>query len=328
MVSNSNRKGPIAPGHKGPCAVYLKRVENMQNTSSAAGPGWFKIWEDGYDTTSGKWCVDRLIEKKGLLSVKMPPGLPEGYYLVRPEILALHNAVDGDAQFYLGCAQIYIQQGPEQKLDIPKEYGASIPGYVSADTPGVKFNIYQKPISEYTVPGPRVYIPQGNGTSSQTSQANQIQDGVPSDCILKNANWCAKAVPRFSTEDGCWASVKNCYAQSQVCWDTAPPSGDVNCKTWQEYCKTLEAECDSGKGTGPVEFKGKEVMALLPGEIPVPWNDVFEGKDSGKKKDGVSEVITSSTASITTGAKETQASEYSGRRRGVGRRHGHKHFGH
>ncbi|KAJ3472383.1 hypothetical protein NLG97_g11034 [Lecanicillium saksenae] len=88
---DAEQPGALDPGHKGPCAVYVKRVDDMFS-DPAAGPGWFKIWEDGYDNKTREWCTDRLIRHDGLLSVDLPTGLAPGYYLVRPEILALHWA--------------------------------------------------------------------------------------------------------------------------------------------------------------------------------------------------------------------------------------------
>ena len=39
------------------------------------------------------------VENNGLLSVKLPSGLPAGYYLARPELIALHAvAEDNDPQ--------------------------------------------------------------------------------------------------------------------------------------------------------------------------------------------------------------------------------------
>lgn len=46
--------GVIDASHKGPCAVYLKKVDSAIR-DPAAGDGWFKIWEDGYDSTSRTW---------------------------------------------------------------------------------------------------------------------------------------------------------------------------------------------------------------------------------------------------------------------------------
>ncbi len=287
--------GSIDPGHLGPCAVYIKKVDDMF-ADDAAGSGWFKIWEDGYDTDSGKWCVDRLVEKKGLMSVDLPSGLPAGYYLVRPEILALHQAYRGDPQFYLGCAQIFVEASAGvPPLDVPEEYRASIPGYVNADTPGVTFDIYKNPMPEYPIPGPKVYMPTlpSSGTSAsnkKTQQPQQSQGGVPSGCLLKNANWCAKEIGPYDGEEGCWGGVKACYAQSKECWDSAPASGSANCYTWSDYCQRMNDACEAGEFRGPPKFNGKEKHAAVPGKIPAVWNDVFNGTDvdgeQKKKQDG------------------------------------------
>jgi hypothetical protein len=52
------REAPDQPGggvidrsHKGPCAIYLKKVDSAIN-DPGVGDGWFKIWEDGYDGSS------------------------------------------------------------------------------------------------------------------------------------------------------------------------------------------------------------------------------------------------------------------------------------
>lgn len=246
MYSTGEKPGAIADGHLGPCAVYVKKVEDMSKDKSA-GSGWFKIWEDGLDTKTGKWCVDRLIEKNGLLSVDLPAGLPAGYYLVRPEILALHSAPIGDPQFYTGCAQIFVQEGPKEDLKIPSENLVSIPGYVDPATPGLTFNIYNKPLPPYPMPGPKVYTPTSNAPATTLEQERGV---VPSDCLVKNANWCGKPLAAYAGQDGCWSAVEGCYSQSQACWDSAPPSGDANCKVWQDYCKQAEAGCTAKNFAG------------------------------------------------------------------------------
>ena len=98
--ANDPSHGVLDPDHHGPCAVYMKKVESAV-TDSAAGDGWFKIWDDGYDETQQKWCTNKLIDANGLMTVQLPQGLVGGYYLIRPEILALHQADTGDPQFYM-----------------------------------------------------------------------------------------------------------------------------------------------------------------------------------------------------------------------------------
>ncbi|KAF5024719.1 hypothetical protein F66182_3203 [Fusarium sp. NRRL 66182] len=272
-----SKPGVIAEGHKGPCSVYVKKVDDMYS-DSAAGDGWFKIWEDGYNVEEGTWCVDRLRDNDGLLSVDLPTGLPSGYYLVRPEVLALHSAPEGDPQFYTSCAQIFIENGPEGPLEIPEKYQASIPGYVNKDTAGLTYNIYNDKKGKYPIHGPEVWIP----TSKETGTKQAQKDGIiPKDCLAKNANWCGKPIAKYSGQDKCWAATKECWDRVGDCWDNAPPTGGSGCDTWNDYCKEMNSACKSGDFEGPPSFTGKEVYADMPGPIPAPYGD-FKGSDLSK----------------------------------------------
>ena len=258
-------------------------------SDKASGDGWFKIWEDGLDMNTGKWCVDTLIENNGLLSVNLPSGLPAGEYLIRPELLALHNAPQGDPQFYHSCAQIFIEDGPDADLEIPKEFAASIPGYILADDPGLTYNIYGSDLPDYPIPGPPVFNPTMSSDAKVITK-KQEQGAIPSDCLVKNANWCGKPLSTFSDESGCWGTTSQCWDQAETCWDSVPPSGYANCNVWQAYCKSLEKQC-KGKdfSNGPVEFAGEEVFAGLPGDIPAPYGKFDEtiigGVNEGSKPD-------------------------------------------
>ncbi|GKT47257.1 putative endo-beta-1,4-glucanase D [Colletotrichum spaethianum] len=284
-------EGSIDPSHKGPCSVYIKKVDDMNST--AAGPGWFKIWDEGYDESTQQWCVDKLIANKGLLTVELPSGLPAGYYLVRPEVLALHQAVSlHDPQYYVGCAQVYIQDGPSGALDIPSEYAVSIPGYVDGSEPGNNFNLYDNPQFPYPVPGPKPYSP--TGTSSGVKAAS-FEGGVPSDCLIKNANWCGKAVESYSTETGCWAGVDACYAQGTECFDSAPPTGASNCYVWNDsMCKGLEAQCRAKNFNGPPQIELEAKTSAAPGPIPGAVNLNLLGGSSNSNADSASSAAAAS----------------------------------
>ena len=305
--------GVIDSGHKGPCAVYVKKVDDMF-ADAAAGPGWFKIWEDGYDVEGDRWCVDTLRARDGLLSVDLPAGLPSGYYLVRTEVLALHAAYRGDPQIFIGCAQIFVQSGPEGELDIPGEYEASIPGYVDGDTPGLEFDIYQSPVPEYPMPGPPLYAPPASSSSTSSTSsdgktaATQRDGAVPADCVLKNANWCAEPLETYSGEAACWEATDACYAQSKTCWASAPPTGSANCYTWSAYCAALDEACAGGDFEGPPAFDGKEEYADVPGAIPEPWGTSAEAATGG----GDNVVV---SAAVVDGGEESQTGGCSGKKR-------------
>ncbi|KAF7548577.1 hypothetical protein G7Z17_g6955 [Cylindrodendrum hubeiense] len=300
--------GVIAEGHKGPCNVYIKKVDNIL-TSAAAGSGWFKIWEDGYDVESDTWCTDTLRSNNGHLSVDLPTGLPSGYYLVRPEILALHAAPEGDPQFYTSCAQIFIQNGPDVELEIPDKYEVSIPGYLSTDDAGLTFNIYETPLGEYPIPGPDVYVPSSESIGSKQTQKTGV---IPDGCLAKNANWCGKALDTYSDQDGCWASAEVCWTQADTCWDSVPPSGYSGCTTWNNYCTKIGNNCEAGNYDGLPDYDLSEIFADVAGPIPTPYitfktTPVTGDDSSDESSSAASSAAASSAAASSTTAKAAAA---------------------
>ncbi|KAF2455911.1 glycoside hydrolase [Lineolata rhizophorae] len=138
----------IDESHHGPVMVYMAKVADA--TGSAPQSGWFKIYEDGYD--SGVWAVDKLIDNEGKVTVKIPECIEEGDYLLRGELIALHAASNyPGAQFYMECAQIHVTNGGSAA---PQTY--SIPGIYSGSDPGVKFNLWGQ-FSSYEIPGPDTF---------------------------------------------------------------------------------------------------------------------------------------------------------------------------
>jgi len=262
----------IDASHLGPISIYMKSVSSFSD--SAAGSGWFKIFEDGYSPETNKWAVDKLIANKGLLSINLPTDLPSGRFLLRTEIITLQNVTNRVVapQFYSECAQLYIES--DNTTPISTSF-VSIPGHVSPSDPGLTYDVYQRH-DAYTTPGPAVYSPRSSSSSSSTPSVAQIKaitplsaslGGISPSCLLKNANWCGVEVPEYSNENGCWAAVDNCYAQGKKCYDSAPPTGSRNCDVWEEKkCKVIQAACDArgfmgppGKGEKLVEVKARTV---------------------------------------------------------------------
>lgn len=75
---------------------------------------------------------------------------------MRHEILALHNAMNGDPQFYPMCSNLDITG--DGSAPLPAKGGAKFPGaYDLATDPNLKINIFD-PASlaiKYVAPGPR-----------------------------------------------------------------------------------------------------------------------------------------------------------------------------
>jgi len=252
--ADGSQPGALDSSHKGPCAVYMKAVTSAI-TDPGYGPGWFKIWDSGYDNTTSEWCTTQLIANNGLLSVDIPSDLAGGYYLVRPELLALHQAdkTPPNPQFYTGCAQVFLNSSA---TSVPTDT-VSIPGYVQAGDPSVDFNIYT-PTWPYPMPGPTPYE-DGTGANSNTNAvatnvkfaAVQTEGLEASDCILTNANWCGVELNSYSTEDGCWNASTACWAQDTICYSSAPPTGSKNCPIWDSKCTAIQAACNANNFNGP-----------------------------------------------------------------------------
>ncbi|KAH8596136.1 glycosyl hydrolase family 61-domain-containing protein [Bisporella sp. PMI_857] len=245
---DGSQPGFIDPSHKGPCAVYMKSVVSAK-TDNATGDGWFKIWDETYDEVTKQWCTEKLIETKGLFTINIPSALAGGYYLVRPELLALHEA-DKDPpepQFYVGCAQIFLDSlgTAVVKNTVP------IPGYINIDEPAVRFDIYE-PKWPYPRLGPAAIsgesLPEGPPPAQLPVQAEGL---LPPNAVVTNGNWWGVDPESYTDEDGCWKASENCYDQLTVCYASAPPTGSSGCDLWERRCEEIEGECTKGNFVGP-----------------------------------------------------------------------------
>lgn len=149
--------GTIDGSHLGAMAIYAKQVQDA--SEDAIGAGWFKLFDYGYNEAAHTWATEKLIANDGIVSIEIPKVMSTGQYLVRPEILALHNLAAGPAQFYTGCAQIKVEDGSSKPLDIPTDQLVSIPGYIKASDPAVNFNSHPDAVKNfpYILGGPKVY---------------------------------------------------------------------------------------------------------------------------------------------------------------------------
>ncbi|KAL0070346.1 hypothetical protein AAF712_002534 [Marasmius tenuissimus] len=143
---------PIDASHKGPVIAYLAKVPSATQ-SSVTGLKWFKIYQDGFNPSTGKWGVDNLIANKGKVTFTIPKCIASGQYLLRHEIIALHAAGSyPGAQFYMECAQINVTGGGSTSPAT-----VSFPGAYKGSDPGITISIYYPAVTNYTVPGPSVF---------------------------------------------------------------------------------------------------------------------------------------------------------------------------
>lgn len=156
QTQSGDQDEPIAKSHQGPVMVYMAKAD-----TNGEGAVWTKIFEEGLN--AGTWAIQKFIDNKGQITVKLPD-LEDGEYLIRPEMIALHegNRAKG-AQFYNGCGQIKVSGGsvalPASGTDMTKAY--------SATDPGVLFDIYAGK-KDYPIPGPRPMAAGASGSSPAT----------------------------------------------------------------------------------------------------------------------------------------------------------------
>ncbi|KAH7394057.1 endoglucanase-like protein II [Phaeosphaeria sp. MPI-PUGE-AT-0046c] len=197
--TNSASDDIIATSHKGPIMVYASKAGNTLS--------WTKLWED---KSSGTWAVDKLLAgsytgKKGQHKMKMP-ALAPGEYILRPEILALHEGNrEGGAQFYMEC--VHVTVGGSGTKTLPA--GVSFPGAYKANDPGVLFNIYGGS-SSYPGVGPAVW----NGASSASSGSSPATTPKPAASPAAPATTLATVVkPAETPAAGSGSATAQKYAQ-------------------------------------------------------------------------------------------------------------------
>jgi hypothetical protein len=182
----------------------MKKVDDATADNNAAGDGWFKIWQSDYDATAGKWCTEKMIENNGHISVQIPADIEGGYYLVRPELLALHAAQDSppDPQFYVGCAQVFVQS-----TGTAKPATVSIgEGTYDLSLPGMTYNLYKTPLElPYPMYGPPVYQA-GTAASASPAPANTASANAGSE-TSDSASATTAPAPAASGNTGSETSV-------------------------------------------------------------------------------------------------------------------------
>lgn len=111
---------------------------------------WFKIAEHGRDADGKTWGVTPLtVPGNTGYTYTVPECIKPGSYLVRHELIALHDAAQYPGpQFYPGCHQLKVSGSGST---VPKNLVAFPGAYVGEDV------IYDASKSTYKVPGPEVF---------------------------------------------------------------------------------------------------------------------------------------------------------------------------
>ncbi|KAJ2898010.1 glycoside hydrolase family 61 protein [Zalerion maritima] len=152
----THRQGPVTVW------MYACPTSTIEACTGQEGANWFKIDEMGLTVepsllSSDNWGTSIVVDELEWTST-IPEGLKSGLYLLRHELLALHQA--NTPQFYPECAQVEVVDGGGS---FPTgEYLTAIPGagYALADDPSVDVNVYaSSEPTTFKVHGPPVWNP-------------------------------------------------------------------------------------------------------------------------------------------------------------------------
>ena len=155
--------------HHGPVIDYMAKCSGSCTSADPSSLEFFKIDEAGLvdgSAAPGKWASDDLMAAGMKWTVTVPADLAEGEYVLRHEMIALHEGNrEGGAQFYPQCVNLKVTGG-----------GSATPAGTKATslyTPtdkGVLFNIYQAN-SDYPIPGPKIGAAGGAGGAGGVAPA-------------------------------------------------------------------------------------------------------------------------------------------------------------
>ncbi|TLS25506.1 hypothetical protein PpBr36_07839 [Pyricularia pennisetigena] len=144
--------------HKGPVINYLADCGSAGcDKADASSLNFFKISEAGLE--NGVWAADQLIKDGNKATVTIPSSLAAGKYVLRHEIIALHEGNrEGGAQMYPQCVNLEVTGGGSDKPT-----GVKATSLYKATDAGILFDIYNNPTS-YPIPGPKIAVSGGGAT--------------------------------------------------------------------------------------------------------------------------------------------------------------------
>ena len=248
------RQGYGATGiqHPGPAQLYIAPVSNATNDK---GSDWYKIHQSlicrqgsAESLRTDAWCSWDEDNVWGVI----PATIPNGQYLLRGEHIGLHGAHDGQAEFYVACAQIEVTGN--SATSIPGQ-STLFPGGYQATDAAVNFSIWGTSTSYPVAPGPDV-IPGGTIRGSADGAGGDELQTVAGDSSSSNAVNNGSSTSSALSQSTPAPSATAAPAPSQ----SAPASSATAVPA-----PTASAEPGKGSGTGNGKGNGK---GKCPGSFP------------------------------------------------------------
>lgn len=120
---------------QGPVMVWMYKCAGDFSSCDGSGKKWFKIDQEGMTApplSGSNWGTAKVMKDLAWTST-IPAKLAPGNYLIRHELLALHQS--NTPQFYAECAQLVVTgSGSESPSG---DFLANIPGYAPQSDPGI-----------------------------------------------------------------------------------------------------------------------------------------------------------------------------------------------
>jgi len=144
--------------HHGPVMNYLAKCPGKCADAKPQDLEFVKVQEVGRVEAGpipGVWGTDLITKSGSTFTFQLPTGLASGEYVLKHDLLALHNAQNNDAQFYPVCANLVITDDGSR----PLTGGQKFPGGYKADDPSLHVNLFDGSIEnkEYIIPGGPVF---------------------------------------------------------------------------------------------------------------------------------------------------------------------------
>ncbi|KAF5366900.1 hypothetical protein D9757_011392 [Collybiopsis confluens] len=240
----------------GTVATYIAPCSNGDCTTfDASQASWVKLQMDGLDmsqsissnlrsTMAGKpepytpsgaglWGMAKFVEDGSQATVTIPAGLKNGQYLVRHELMAVHNPLkSGDStsgpQVYNGCIQFEVIGGGN--VELPE--GTKAGSLYAPNGDFAKYNVYSNNGAGFTNPGPAVWDQVSSGASSSSGSGSS--DSGSSSTYADGSSESASSASPTTTSDASASTSAYAYPSSSesaaAAQNTSSSSSSGTCK--------------------------------------------------------------------------------------------------
>jgi hypothetical protein len=307
-----NGEDGIWPHNVGPLITYLADCKGDCSKFSSLDAEWIKIDQAGLVAgSSSTWVQGATLFKGQPYNFTLPPQIPTGNYIMRHEIIALHNAQSANgAEHYPACINLKVTGGSQSVQSLPTTNAIKLPGGYNPQDPGLLVNVYN-PGFTYTFPGPPLAFAatSTNGTSSSGSGSGSGDDSGAASSGDSGSNSGSSGSPASSSASSSASMSASATATASAPGATSSDDGSDDCDD--------DGSDDDGSDSGDDDSdSGSSDSGSAPVAVVTEYVTVTVG---GQAKPSSTSIVTAtSTVFLTGGATATataSADSYRIRRR-------------